>query len=172
MQKNNDFFVTSKELYSQLQKAGLNFFTSVPCKLLSGVINLLEEDRKIIYTPVTREEEAVGISAGAYLAGKKPAIIMQNSGLGNSINAIMSLLNFYEIPVIFIISHRGSSGEKISAQIPMGSITLELLKTLNIESFVFTDKAMLGRLEGIVDEAFFTKKSKAILLPFSFWGLV
>ncbi len=51
---------------------------------------------------------------------------MQNSGLGNSINAIKSLLELYKIPIVFIMSHRGAEGEKIIAQIPMGQVTIKL----------------------------------------------
>ena len=77
-------------LYAGLKEKRLDFFVSVPCKLLAKLISLIETDPGIIYTPVSREEEGIGIMAGAFLAGKRPAILMQNSGLGNCINAICS----------------------------------------------------------------------------------
>ena len=72
----------SELLYQKLKDAGLNFFVSVPCKLLDGLILLIEQDKEIIYTPVTREEEGLGILAGASLAGKRPAILMPELGTG------------------------------------------------------------------------------------------
>ncbi len=89
-------------------------------------------NNKMIYIPATREEEGIGICAGAHLAGRKTAILMQNSGLGNSINAIGSLCKVYQIPMLMIISHRGELKEKIPAQIPMGRWTKKLLETAEI----------------------------------------
>ena len=56
---------------------------------------MLEVDSTLIYTPVAREEEGIGLACGAYFAGRNPAVVMQNSGFGNSTNAILSLLNYY-----------------------------------------------------------------------------
>src|ERR1700744_1208530 len=92
-------------LYSTLRKAKLDFFLSVPCKLLADLIEKVGTDSDVTYTPVTREEEGVGLACGASLADRNPALIMQNSGFGNCANAILSLLNYYKIPVVFIVSH-------------------------------------------------------------------
>ena len=59
-------------LYSTLRKGELDFFVSVPCKLLADLIAKVEADSDVIYTPVTREEEGVGMACGAHLAGRKP----------------------------------------------------------------------------------------------------
>ena len=67
---------------------------------------MVDEDEEIMHIPVTREEEGIGICAGAYMGGHKPAILMQNSGLGNSINALKSLMELYKFPLVIIISHR------------------------------------------------------------------
>ncbi|ABR55296.1 sulfopyruvate decarboxylase subunit alpha [Methanococcus vannielii SB] len=122
----------SKAVFNGLVESKIDFVTSVPCANLKDVLNYLDEDKNIQHIPVTREEEGIGVCAGAYLAGKKTAILMQNSGLGNSINAIGSLLKVYKIPMVFIISHRGDLKEKISAQIPMGQWTKKLLETVEI----------------------------------------
>jgi sulfopyruvate decarboxylase subunit alpha len=159
----------STELLSQLKKGGLNFFVSVPCKYLNELIQLLEKDTEVIYTPVTREEEGVGVVAGAYLAGKKPAIILQNSGLGNSINAICSLLNYYQIPIVFVVSHRGSEGEIIAAQRPMGDATEALLDSVNINSYVIKQKPDLNQISNIIDAAYKRNQSVALLFPITFW---
>jgi len=142
---------------------------SVPCKLLSNLIKIVENDPSIIYTPVTREEEGIGVLAGAFLAGKKPAILMQNSGIGNCINAICSLLNYYKIPVIFIISHRGTEGEKINAQIPMGLATKPLLESINVKYYEIPNTENLYLIKKGITEAYQKQISVAFLFPFSFW---
>ena len=60
----------------------------------------LIDDGPIRHVPVTREEEGVGIAAGAALAGGKPLLLMQNSGLGNCVNALASLTGLYELPLV------------------------------------------------------------------------
>jgi len=122
----------SEAVYKGILDSGITFVTSVPCANLKDVLNLLNEDAQVKHIPVTREEEGIGVCAGAFLGGKKTAILMQNSGLGNSINAIGSLLKVYKIPLLIVISHRGDLKEKISAQIPMGQWTKKLLETVEI----------------------------------------
>src|SRR5262249_45185077 len=69
---------------------------------------------------VTREEEGVGLLAGAWLAGRRGALLMQNSGLGNSVNALASPCVASQIPMVLLISHRGDLGEFNPAQGPQG----------------------------------------------------
>ena len=123
---------SSKAVFQGLKKAGINFVVSLPCINLGKIIKMVDCDPDIIHVPVTREEEGFGICAGAYLGGKKTAILMQNSGLGNSVNVLASLFKLYQIPIIMILSHRGTKGEFMSAQIPMGEATPGLLDTLKI----------------------------------------
>ncbi len=129
----------SKAVYNGIKDSNIKIVVGVPCANLKNLINLIENGTNndnncedIIYIPATREEEGIGICAGSHLAGKKTAILMQNSGLGNSINAIGSLCKVYQIPMLMIISHRGELKEKIPAQIPMGRWTKKLLETAEI----------------------------------------
>lgn len=123
---------SSEVIYEGLKRAGINFIVSVPCANLKKLLNLINEDNDIIHIPVTREEEGFGMCAGAYMGGMKVAILMQNSGLGNSINVIASLIKLYQIPMLMIISHRGTAGEGICGQVPMGKATTKLLDSLDI----------------------------------------
>ena len=81
---------SSEAIFNGLKDCGIDFIVSVPCVNLSKLLDMIDEDSEITHIPVTREEEGIGICAGAYLGGKSPAILMQNSGLGNSINALKS----------------------------------------------------------------------------------
>ena len=82
--------------------------------------SLAQDFPEIQTTIATREEEAFGIAAGLYLGGARPTVMLQSSGLGNSLNAFTSLLMPYRIPVLTIISMRGEPGEWNAAQVPMG----------------------------------------------------
>lgn len=126
---------SSDAIYKGLKDAGINFIVSVPCVNLSKLLNLVEEDPEIQHVPVTREEEGIGICAGAYMAGAKTAILMQNSGLGNCINALKSLTELYEFPLIMIMSHRGTEGEGICGQVPMGKSTTKILEAMEFNYY-------------------------------------
>ena len=124
---------SSQAVFDGLKKAGIDFVVSVPCVNLGKLMEMVDCDPEIIHIPVTREEEGFGIAAGAYMGGRKPAILMQNSGLGNSVNVLASLFKLYQFPILMIISHRGTEGEFMGAQIPMGEATTGILDTLEID---------------------------------------
>jgi sulfopyruvate decarboxylase subunit alpha len=93
----------------------------VPDNPLAQVLEILQQSYSDVTTiTATREEEAFGIAAGLYLGGARPTVMLQSSGLGNSLNALTSLLVPYQIPVLAIISMRGDAGEWNAAQMPMG----------------------------------------------------
>lgn len=129
-----------------MKKAGLDFVVSVPCVNLKELISMVDKDPDIIHVPVTREEEGVGVCAGAYMGGRRTAMLMQNSGLGNSINALASLNKLYGIPLLMIMSHRGVEGEPVCAQVPMGDLTMPLLETMNIPFLYLRQKQRLKEL--------------------------
>lgn len=156
-------------LYDTIKKSGIDLILSLPCIMLKGLLQLIDERNEIQHIPITREEEGVGIAAGAYLGGRTPAILMQNSGLGNSINAIKSLLQLYRIPGIFIMSHRGAEGEKILAQIPMGKLTPDLLDLLEIEKYIIDSLDNINEISKAVDKSKRTNQLVGILLKRSLW---
>jgi sulfopyruvate decarboxylase subunit alpha len=157
-------------LYDILKSSIIDLVLSVPCILLKGILEVINERKEILHIPVTREEEGVGIAAGAYLGGKRPAILMQNSGLGNSINAIKSLLELYDIPVIFIMSYRGGKAEKILAQIPMGRITDKLLEVIGIKTWSIKSSKEILKLKEAITYSQENNCSVGILLQKSLWG--
>ena len=131
---------------------------------------MIDEDPDITHVPVTREEEGIGICAGAYLGGKKVAILMQNSGLGNSINALKSLTELYEFPLLMIMRHRGTNGENICGQVPMGESTPLILKAMNYQ--FFKPGTPEGAYEDVKDAWDLTVeegKPVSILLEIKYW---
>ena len=149
----------SQKIINNLKSGGVDFFLSVPCKLLANMITILENDKDIYYSAIPREEEGMGICAGAYLGNKLPCLMMQNTGIGNSINAIVSLIQLYQIPVIFLISYRGTPGEPVGAQGAMTKVTEEILQTLRIPILNCTSEKDLEKIST------FTKHSRIIEGP-------
>ncbi len=132
--------LTSQNFIERLIQEDYRFFTGVPCSLLSGLIYELEEQKESRYVPAVREDAAVGLCAGAYLAGTMPVLLMQNSGLGYSLNAFTSLNLIYKIPVLVIMSWRGKDGKDAPEHIIMGDIDKQLLATAGMEYSVLSEE--------------------------------
>jgi len=124
--------VSASQFCGMLKSHGFNFCTGVPCTILKDIILCLSSDPDLPYIPATREDEAMGIATGAYLAGKQPVVMMQNSGLGSSINPLASLDILYRIPILLLISWRGYQGKDAPEHLIMGEAMLKLLDALGI----------------------------------------
>lgn len=97
------------------------------------------KDKTVQYIPAVRENAALGLASGAYLAGKKSCVLMQNSGLGNIINALTSFNLIYGVPVLIFMTWRGFEGRDAPEHIVMGKKMLPLLKELGLPYRVLTD---------------------------------
>jgi sulfopyruvate decarboxylase subunit alpha len=158
-----------ERIVALLREAGANFACSVPDGMTTGVLELIEKEG-IDHVPVTREEEGVGVCAGASLSGRKPVLFMQNSGLGNSTNALASLTMFYEMPLLLMVAHRGTKGEKIAAQIPMGKATPMLLDILGIKWATVARRSQLQTIRRLAREAFSKNRVRAVLFREGLWN--
>jgi len=149
-----------------LAAAGSRHVVYVPDNPLSHVLRTLAADFPHVTTIIaTREEEAFGIAAGLYLGGARPTVMLQSSGLGNSLNAITSLLIPYQIPVLFIISMRGESGEWNAAQMPMGRALRPMLDAIGVVHVTADSPDHTAALvETTADTAFATRLPAACLL--------
>jgi len=160
-------------VYRGLKSAGIDFAASVPCVNLQDLLDLVARDPDIIHIPATREEEGVGLCAGAWMGGRRTALLMQNSGLGNCINALASLDLLYGIPLLMIISHRGGSGESIIGQVPMGRLTQPLLDAMQIHHISIaaglTEESVAGAVAGAWQDALSSRRPSAVLLDLFFW---
>ena len=122
--------IDSDDFVKALQDMGFDFFTGVPDTILGGIIEVLSDRR--LYTPSVREDEAVAMAAGAFLGGKIPVVLMQNSGLGNAMNVLMSLHLIYRIPCLLIVSWRGFEGKDAPEHLVMGQTMPQLMDTIRI----------------------------------------
>ncbi|MCK5509072.1 MAG: phosphonopyruvate decarboxylase [Desulfobacterales bacterium] len=132
--------IQAQDFISACTSRGYTFYAGVPCSFLKPLINYVIQNPDVDYVTATSEGEAVGIAAGAYLAGRKAVVMCQNSGLGNMINPLTSLCFPFRIPILLIVTLRGEPGLNDEPQHElMGQITGELLETLHIQWDFFPD---------------------------------
>src|SRR6266702_3397513 len=122
----------SKVVYDALKSCGVRLMSSLPETWLIHLIRMADEDPEMIMVRLAKEEEGVGISAGAHFAGVPSAMLMQNHGFLASINGIVSFAHLYKIPLLMLISYRGSFGERDPWQTQGGNVTEPLLRAMNI----------------------------------------
>jgi sulfopyruvate decarboxylase alpha subunit len=156
----------SKAVADALRRNGIRTFATVPDFIVSQVLEHLWEDPECRVITATREEEAVGILSGAYLAGERGALLMQNSGLGNCVNTLASLNVAAQIPLVMVISHRGDLGEYNPAQVPMGQAAERILEALEVRtSQPHTIEAFESEADGLIKLAYTRSLPVAFLLP-------
>lgn len=109
----------------------MNFVASVPDINLLELITLLAEDQDIQHVPIGREEEGVGVCTGAYLGGKRPALLMQNAGLMNSCNGLTTTALQFGIPLLLLVYYAGDMGD--NAFHMLGLVTEQVLQGLGIK---------------------------------------
>ena len=159
----------SQKIVEDLVANQIAFVTTVPCKQLAGVIAALEQDTAIQHVPCNKEDEGMGLCAGAYMGGKRPAIVMQNTALGVTVNTLATLIQFYQIPLPMLISYRGEVGEKVACQVEMAVHTKALLNQLSIPTYHFHRPEDAAELDGILKHTQMCKKPTAILMDATFW---
>jgi len=124
--------LNTSEFGSELKKRGFDFYSGVPCSFLKDLINYAINEST--YIMAANEGDAVAICAGVYLGGRKSAVLMQNSGLGNAVSPLTSLNCIFKIPVLGFISLRGEPGTTDEPQHElMGTITSDLLDTMKLD---------------------------------------
>ena len=135
----------SRVIYEALKKTGIRMLSALPETWLVHLISMAEADPEMILVRLAKEEEGVGISAGAHFAGVKSAMLMQNHGFLASINGIVSFAQLYRIPLLMLISYRGHFGERDPWQTQGGSVTEPLLQALGIRYQFLEDPANAER---------------------------
>lgn len=125
--------IQAENFLHQARQRGFDFYTGVPCSFLTPLINRVINDPDCTYVGATSEGEALGIAAGAWLAGHQSVVLCQNSGLGNTVNPITSLNHPFRIPALLIVTWRGGPEIQDEPQHAlMGDITPRLLELMGI----------------------------------------
>ena len=153
-----------------LKKAGIDFVASLPDEKMLELIRALERDTELKHVPLCREEEGIGICAGAYLAGKKTAIIMQNAGFLNSCNALTTTSLQFQIPILMLIYYAGDIGDR--GFTTLGSVTEPVLHAMGFRTYVLRHQEEIDdTLRGAQILADDSKRPVAVLLTKSVLGV-
>ncbi|MBI3826633.1 MAG: phosphonopyruvate decarboxylase [Candidatus Rokubacteria bacterium] len=142
-----------------LLEAGFDLFTGVPCSMIEDLIVELESSPHASYLPAVREDAAVGLAGGAWLGGRRPAVLLQNSGLGTSLNALASFSLMYGLPALLLVTWRGHEGRDAPEHLLTGEITPHLLELLDLPYRV------LSRESAAADVAWAAGETEARLAP-------
>ncbi len=135
--------INTGEFFEYLTERKIEFFTGVPDSLLKDLCACIISSSKVRNITAANEGNAVAAACGYYLSTGKPAVVyMQNSGIGNAVNPLVSLADkeVYSIPMLMIVGWRGEPGIKDEPQhIKQGSITHELFETMGIPAYDLTE---------------------------------
>jgi sulfopyruvate decarboxylase subunit alpha len=123
---------SSQRVYDALKACGVRLLSVLPETWLVHLVSLAEADPEMTLVRLAKEEEGVGVSVGAHLAGVRSAMLMQNHGLLASVNGIVSLAQLYRVPLLMLVSYRGGFGEEHPWQTEGGGVTEDLLRALRI----------------------------------------
>lgn len=151
-----------------LKKVQAGPVMSLPCEKIRGLLSII--DKEFLHIGLTREEEGVGISAGAALAGKRPCMFVQSSGMGNMLNALMSLTKTYSLPLSIFVSWRGVYNEKIQAQVPLGRALQGVLDACGISHTVLEKEEDLSLLEERLSMVYEKKEIRVFLMSPLLWN--
>ena len=157
--------MTGAALAALLEAQGYDFVTGVPCSMISSLIATLETHPRLPYVPAVREDVAVGLAAGAWLAGRRPLVLMQNSGLGTSLNALVSLSLLYRLPALLLVTWRGHRGTDAPEHLLMGEISPSLLEMIRIPHRVLSAKSVADDVAWGRAESDRLSQPVALLLP-------
>jgi len=157
--------VSGAELADLLEGRGFDFFAGVPCSLIEDLIAVLETHPRLPYVAAPREDVAVGLAAGAWFAGRRPAVLMQNSGLGTSLNALASLSLMYGLPALLVVTWRGHRGKDAPEHILTGEISPRLLELLKIPHRVLAADTLETDLAWAVETMDGLMQPVALLVP-------
>jgi sulfopyruvate decarboxylase subunit alpha len=153
----------SQQILAGLKEAGINLVASVPDINLLHLINLLAADKELTHIPVGREEEGIGVCAGAYLGGKRVAMLMQNGGLMNSCNGLTTTALQFGIPILLLVYYAGDMGD--NAFHMLGLLTEPVLEGLGIKYAVIRDPVKVkAQIAEAITAAEAAKRPVALLL--------
>ncbi|MCC8251541.1 phosphonopyruvate decarboxylase [Saccharothrix luteola] len=151
-----------------LVEAGFGPFFGVPCSFLAPLVTWCEQNAPEAYVAANNEGEAVAMAAGSYLAGRRPVVLIQNSGLGNAVNPFTSLCHPMRIPLLLLVTWRGEPGRPDEPQHRlMGSITLPLLDLMEIDHQQISTEttAFREQVRRLSEDMWGSGLSRALVVP-------
>ena len=150
-----------------LKDQNIEYIISLPCDRTKDLCGILEKQFR--YITISREEDGIGILSGLSLVGKRGVLQMQSSGLGNSLNALMTLPYLYGLPLPVIASWRGYYQEKIPAQIPFNEKIPELMNLYNIPCTIIREYKDIDLIASVISDAWKENRPHIALISPRLW---
>ncbi len=150
-----------------LKNNHIDIAATLPCDRIKCLLPLISKNIKTI--PLTREENGVGICAGVYLGGGRPVMVIQSTGIGNMINALLSLNITYGIPLPILASWRGVYKESIEAQWHLGKSMPDILNAAGLKFTTIESQKDLGKIDAAIKDAFNNNHPHVVLISPSVW---
>jgi sulfopyruvate decarboxylase beta subunit len=156
-----------QEVIGILKNNKIDLAATLPCDRIKALLPLISENIKTI--SLTREENGVGICAGAYLGGGRPVMVIQSTGLGNMINALLSLNLTYGIPLPVLASWRGVYKESIEAQWQFGKRLPAILEAADIKFTIIESPGEIEKINDAINDSFNNAHPHIVLISPSLW---
>lgn len=156
-----------RKVIDMMKSCGIDVVLTLPCDRMKNLLSMIPMNFEEI--PLTREEGGCGIAAGLYMAGKRPALLIQSTGIGNSLNAISSLHMTYRIPLPILASWRGVYKETIPAQVHWGKSLPAVLDNMGIPYLVVEKTDDLNGAREMIEGSYDNGLVCVILLSPKLW---
>lgn len=152
--KTKNELIGEQDLYKAIKEVfEFDFVSGLPCGELRNFIAESGSDPEVVHVQTTNERESIGIAQGAWLAGRRPVLYMQNSGLFEASNDLGSLLIPCKTPALFIVSWRGAPGETATQHFTTGAATIPLLKSFGLPYISEATRNNVERLKREMDRS-------------------
>ena len=162
--KNNPKNSWGADLFALLKRHEVSFLPFVPDAGHADLIALAQADNDMQPVVLTTEEEGVALASGHWLGGKKSVLLMQSSGVGNTIN-MLSMLSNCRFPFVTLVTMRGEFGEFNSWQVPMGRATADVLRAMGLSVYIVTEEDKLVKtIDAALYAAYSSDQRVAVLL--------
>jgi sulfopyruvate decarboxylase subunit alpha len=152
------------QIVAGLKRAGITLVATLPDKWLSDLIDAIVADPDLTLVRVTREDDGVGICAGAYLGGRKTALVCQNAGLLLSANVLAGYAHHHQIPFLILAAYRGTHDDGYYYQMYKGRVTRPVLQAIGLPHHVVDGPADYHLIPEAAQEAYLNRMPAVVLL--------
>lgn len=159
--------IEAAAFWGRLKSSGFSLFSGVPDSTFGLSYNALADDPEIEFVPAVREEVALGIVSAAPMCGGRGAVVLQNSGLGNLVNALTSFNLIYRVPALLVVGWRGyqDADKDAPEHSVMGLKSQALLDLLDIPNRTLDAATWQRQVDELVAEMDAKQTPAALLVP-------
>ena len=156
--------VPAAQILAGLKRAGIDLIASLPDQWLGDLIGRCESDPAITHVKLAREDDGIGMCAGAYLGGRKAALICQNAGVLLSVNALGGMAFHHQIPFLVLAAHRGCFDDGYYYQMYKGRTTVPVLEAMGLPYYVIDGPEQFPLIEQGAKQSYLSRLPLVLLL--------